>query len=65
MLKEHIIQPLSEIQEENDTGGKMYRGGSVECRKSKIIENNIVKIYENAPVTKKNVKKPKISNFVQ
>ena len=65
MLKEHIIQPLSEIQEENDTGGKMYRGGSVECRKSKIIENNIVKIYENAPVTKKNVKKPKLNNFVQ
>ena len=63
MLQDHIIKPLSEIQEENEGGGKIYRGGSVECRKSKIVENNIVQLFENAPVTKKNVKKPKLNNF--
>ena len=70
MLKEHIMKPLSEIQEQKTdevkiNEGKIYKGASVECRKSKIVENNIVKIYENAPVTKKNFKKPKINNFVQ
>ena len=63
ILQEHIIKPLSEIQEENEGGGKIYRGGSVECRKSKIVDSNIVQIFENAPVTKKNVKKPKLNNF--
>ena len=64
MLQEHIIKPLSEIQEENEGGHKMYRGGSVETRQSKIYDNNIMKILESAPVTKKHVKKPKFSNFV-
>ena len=63
MLQEHIIKPLSEIQEENEGGYKMYRGGSVETRQSKIYDNNIMKILESAPV-KKHVKKPKFSNFV-
>ena len=63
MLQDHIIKPLSEIQEENDGCGKIYRGGSVECRKSKIVEDNIVQLFENAPITKKNVKKPKLKNF--
>ena len=64
MLQEHIIKPLSEIQEENEGGHKMYRCGSVETRQSKIYDNNIMKILESAPVTKKHVKKPKFSNFV-
>ena len=64
MLQEHIMKPLNEIQEENEGGGKIYRGGSVECRQSKVYDNNIISILENAPVTKKNVKKPKLNNFV-
>ena len=63
MLQEHIMKPLNEIQEENEGGGKIYRGGSVECRQSKVYDNNIISILENAPVTKKNVKKPKLNNF--
>ena len=63
-LKDHIIKPMGEIKEEHGEK-KIYRGASVECRKSKIVEDNIVKLLENAPVSKKSVKKPKINKFVQ
>ena len=63
MLQDHIIKPINEIQEENEGTGKVYRGGSVECRKSKMAEDNLVKLLENIPVNKKQVKKPKINNF--
>ena len=59
ILQEHIIKPLAEIQEENE--GKQIRGGSVECRS--IKPEGMVELLENAPVQKKNVKKPKNVNF--
>ena len=66
MLQDHIIKPLAEIQEEHESGKKMYRGASVECpRKSKIGDDNFVLLFQNAPVTKKKVKKPKLNNFVE
>ena len=66
MLQDHIIKPLAEIQEEKETGKKVYRGASVECsRKSKIGDDNFVLLFQNAPVTKKKVKKPKLNNFVE
>ena len=65
MLKDHIIKPLAEIQEENEGGGKMYRGGSVECKNSKMGDEHFIKLLENAPITKKKVKKPKLNNFVE
>ena len=64
ILQEHIMKPLNEIQEENEGGGKVYRGGSVECRQGKIDDNNLFNILDNAPAIKKNVKKPKLNNFV-
>ena len=65
MLKGRIIKPLAEIQEEKETGKKIYRGASVECsRKSKLGDDNFVLLFQNAPVTKKKVKKPKLNNFV-
>lgn len=61
MLKEHIIKPLSEIQEEVEM---RPRGGSVEVRKVK--ESEVVHLLENAPVVqKKKAKKPKAVNFGQ
>ena len=63
MLQDHIIKPINEMQEENEGTGKIYRGGSVECRKSKMADDNLVKLLENIPVNKKQVKKPKINNF--
>ena len=48
-----------------ETGKKIYRGASVECsRKSKLGDDNFVLLFQNAPVTKKKVKKPKLNNFV-
>ena len=64
ILQEHIMKPLNEIQEENEREGKIYRDRSVECRQAKIDDNNLIDILENAPVIKKNVKKPKLNNFV-
>ena len=65
MLQDRIIKPLADIREENETGKKIYRGASVECsRKSKIGDDNFVLLFQNAPVTKKKVKKPKLNNFV-
>ena len=64
MLKEHMNKPLNEIEEKKETQEKIFRGGSVECRKSRIAESNMVKLLENVPITKKPVKKPKLSNFV-
>ena len=60
ILKEHIIKPLAEIQEENE--GRAVRAGSVECRSIKP-SSGMEEILENAPVHKKNVKKPKNINF--
>lgn len=60
ILKEHIIKPLAEIQEENE--GRAVRAGSVECRSIKPA-TGMAEILENAPVQKKNVKKPKNINF--
>ena len=67
MLQDHIMKPLAEIQEEQETGKKkVYRGASVECsRKSRIGDDNFVLLFQNAPVTKKKVKKPKLNNFVE
>ena len=65
MLKDHIIKPLAEIQEENEGGGKMYRGGSVECKNSKMGDEHFIQLLQNAPITKKKVKKPKLNNFVE
>lgn len=61
ILKEHIIKPLAEIQEENDTAKP--RAGSVGSRplKNEGIEN----VLQNIPVQKKNVKKPKIVAFAE
>ena len=59
ILQEHIIKPLAEIQEENE--GKQIRGGSVECRS--IKPEGMAELLENAPVQKKNIKKPKNANF--
>ena len=65
MLQDRIMKPLYDIQEEKETGKKIYRGASVECtRKSKIGDDNFVLLFQNAPVTKKKVKKPKLNNFV-
>ena len=59
MLKEHIIKPLAEIEEEAEM---RPRGGSVEVRKVK--ESEVVQLLENAPVVqKKKAKKPKAVNF--
>ena len=59
MLKEHIIKPLAEIEEEAEM---RPRGGSVELRKVK--ESEVVQLLENAPVVqKKKAKKPKAVNF--
>jgi hypothetical protein len=59
MLKEHIIKPLAEIEEEAEM---RPRGGSVEVRKVK--ESEVVHLLENAPVVqKKKAKKPKAVNF--
>ena len=59
MLKEHIIKPLAEIEEEVEM---RPRGGSVEVRKVK--ESEVVQLLENAPVVqKKKAKKPKAVNF--
>ena len=63
-LKDHILKPIGETREEHEER-KIYRGASVECRKSKMVENNIVKLLENVPVQKKNIKKPKLNKFVQ
>lgn len=60
ILQGHI-KPLDEIQGEND--GKKYRGASVECNETKFSENHIIKLLESMPVTKKNIKKPKFTNF--
>ena len=59
MLKEHIIKPLAEIEEEAEM---RPRGGSVELRKVK--ESEVVQLLEHAPVVqKKKAKKPKAVNF--
>ena len=59
MLKEHIIKPLAEIEEEAEM---RPRGGSVEVRKVK--ESEVVQLLEHAPVVqKKKAKKPKAVNF--
>ena len=59
MLKEHIIKPLAEIEEEAEM---RPRGGSVEVRKVK--ESEVVHLLENAPIVqKKKAKKPKAVNF--
>lgn len=70
ILKEHIIKPLAEIQEENDL--TKPRAGSVGIRQIKIDrgggerkEEGVAQILQNIPVQKKNVKKPKIAAFVQ
>ena len=72
ILKEHIIKPLAEIQEECDISKP--RAGSVGVRAIRVdrgekIERNegqgVEQIIQNIPVQKKNVKKPKISAFVQ
>ena len=61
MLKEHIIKPLAEIEEEAEM---RPRGGSVEVRKVK--ESEVVNLLEHAPVVqKKKAKKPKAVNFGQ
>ena len=61
-LQEHIIKPLNEMEGKKNEREKIYRGGSVECRNS-IVDNKIVKLLENAPVTKKHIKKPKFNKF--
>ena len=59
MLKEHIIKPLAEIEEEAEM---RPRGGSVELRVVK--ESEVVNLLEHAPVVqKKKAKKPKGVNF--
>ncbi len=63
MLKGHI-KPINENEGKKESQEKIYRAGSVECRKSKIAESNMVKILENVPIPKKHVKKPKLNNFV-
>ena len=72
ILKEHIIKPLAEIQEECDISKP--RAGSVGVRAIRVdrgekIEKTeaqgVAEIIQNIPVQKKNVKKPKISAFVQ
>lgn len=70
ILKEHIIKPLAEIQEENDL--TKPRAGSVGIRQIKIDrgggerkEEGVAQILQNIPVQKKNVKKPKMAAFVQ
>jgi hypothetical protein len=67
MLKDHIMKPFGEIAEDNGmgVGHRIRRGASVECRKSKMVEYNMVKLLENVPIAKKNVKKPKLNKFVQ
>ena len=60
ILKEHIIKPLAEIQEENDAAKP--RAGSVGSRP--IKNEGIEDVLQNIPVQKKNVKKPKIVTFV-
>ena len=70
ILKEHIIKPLAEIQEENDL--TKPRAGSVGIRQIKIDrgggerkEEGVAQILQNIPVQKKNVKKPKMAAFIQ
>jgi len=59
MLKEHIIKPLADIEEEAEL---RPRGGSVELRVVK--ESEVVNLLEHAPVVqKKKAKKPKGVNF--
>ena len=64
MLQDHIIKPLAEIQEEKEAGKKIYRGASVECSRKSKIGDDFVLLFQNAPVTKKKVKKPKLNNFL-
>ncbi len=58
MLKDHIIKPLAEIQEEAE---QRPRGGSVEVRK--VQPSHVEELLENAPVVKKKARKPKAVNF--
>ena len=59
ILQEHIIKPLAEMRAENND--MRPRGGSVECR---MIKNEgMAEILANAPMARKNVKKPKIAAF--
>ena len=66
MLQDHIMKPLVEIKEEQEKGGKFFRYGSVECNNSKLGNDHFVEILQNAPISKKKVKKPKLkNNFVE
>jgi hypothetical protein len=66
ILQEHIIKPLAEIQQENYGMATRARGGSVDnrvVRHHNEVVGGMTEILQNAPIQKKNVKKPKIIAF--